>query len=395
MQLTRTLVAILVCSSLAAASELRTISGKVVTGELVGLSDKEVVLAGQSGRSVTPINEVLLVDLQRETALPSGKYTDVELTDGSLLHCGKLHFKGAQVEIKIGSPELTIVVPLAVVSYVLNNADDTAGRAEWDKLVARKSNQDVLVIKREGVLNGVEGTLGEVNEKGEIAFEYQISGNRKTRAMDLSRVHGMIFQRSPNSDAPAPLCKIQDVNQNLLIASKAELADQSLAVTLVAGPKIELLRSAVARLDFNNDKVVFLSDLKPVEVVEKSRQGRKESPHRDKNLENGTIQIEGQTYPKGLAVHAHTELAYAIDGKYRRLEAVIGVDDTVGGNGQPVVKIEGDGKELFNSTVTRAGKSKKLDIDVHGVRQLRVVVTSAGLFDFGDHVDLANAKLSK
>jgi hypothetical protein len=379
----------------ASSSELRTLSGKVLTGELVGLTNKEVVLAGASGRSTTPINEVLLVDLQREMAPPSGKYSDVELIDGSLFHCSRLNIKGSQVELKFGTPELTVTLPLAAVAYVLNSADDSSSRPDWDKLIAKKSSQDVLVIKREGVLNGVEGTLGEVNEKGEIAFEYQVGEARKSRPMDLSRIHGMIFQRSPSPDPPPPLCKIQDVNQNLLIAAKIELADQTLAVSLVSGPKIRLPRASLSRLDFNNDKVVFLSDLKPVEVIEKSRQGRKEGPRMDKNLENGTMQIEGQTYPKGLAVHAHTELTYAIEGKYRRLEAVVGMDDTVGGNGNPVVKIEGDGKELFSTTVTRSGKSRKLDIDVHGVRQLRVVVTSSSLFDFGDHVDLANAKLSK
>src|SRR5262249_20129361 len=143
------------------------------------------------------------------------------------------------------------------------------------------------------------------------------------------------------------------------------------------------------------DKVVFLSDLKPVEVIEKSRQGRKDNVHLDKNLENGSLQIKGEAYSKGLALHSHTELVYTLDGKYKKFQAVLGMDDGVGGEGQPLVKIEADGKELLSQIVMRKDDRRELSFDVSGVKQLRVIVTSSRFLDFGDHVDLANAKLSK
>jgi hypothetical protein len=71
------------------------------------------------------------------------------------------------------------------------------------------------------------------------------------------------------------------------------------------------------------------------------------------------------------------------------------MDDGVGGEGQPLVKIEADGKELLSQIVTRKDDRRELSYDISGVKQLRITVTSNRLLDFGDHVDLANAKLSK
>jgi hypothetical protein len=185
------------------------------------------------------------------------------------------------------------------------------------------------------------------------------------------------------------------VNQNLFVASHVTADAKSYTLTLVCGAKFEYPRSAIARLDCRSDKLVYVSDLKPIEVIEKTKQGRPDNWRADKNLEDGAIQIEGQVYAKGLSLHSHTELVYALDGKYKELKAVLGMDDMVGGDGSPVVKIEGDGKELFGCTVTRRDKHREVALDVKGIKQLRIIVTSSSLFDFGDHVDFADAQLCK
>lgn len=381
----------------ALAADLLSLNGKRVSGELVSLSDKEIVLRTASGSVKTPVAEILLIDLQPEAPLPSGtKYADLELIDGSQLHCSKIALKGRDLEVTLPVSEQKLTVPLAAVVSWLNEAHDPAVRQEWkEKFQGKKTNQDVLVVRLNGILNGLEGTLGEGNEKGEIHFEYGPTDNRKQRDIDPARVQGLLFQRSLEGESPSPLCKIRDVQGNSLVASAVAMTPTSFTITMVAGPKVEYPRSVIAKLDYNNDKVVFLSDLKPVEVIERSRQGRKDTWRADRNLENGSLQLGGQPYSKGLALHAHTELLYNLDGKYAVFEAVLGMDDRVGGNGQPVVKIEADGREIFAATFTRKEEVQRIKKEVRGVRQLRITVTSSGIFDFGDHVDLANAKLSK
>jgi hypothetical protein len=396
----RILLALLICASVSLGGELQTLSGKVLTGEVVSLSEKEVVFKTATGQVTTPVNDILQIELQREGTLAAGlKYTDIELADGSVLHCTQFAIKGKDVEVTLAASNIKAKVALGSIASFLNEANDAAVRKEWqEKIVSKRGNQDVLAVKVNDVVNGLDGTFGDSgNAKGEVPFEYEVGGQRRKRDLDPTKpqVQGLLFLRSLPSDAPAPLCKVFDMHQGTLVASKVAMTATGFTVTTVAGAKFEFPRQAIARLDYSNDKVVFLSDMKPVELIEKSKQGRKETMKLNKNLDNGSLQLEEQFYSKGLAIHAHTEVTYNLEGKYQRFDAVLGMDALVGGEGKSVVTIEADGNKLFSQTVTRKDKRRDLSFPVKGVRQLRIVVTSEGLFDFGAHVDLANAKLSK
>jgi hypothetical protein len=188
---------------------------------------------------------------------------------------------------------------------------------------------------------------------------------------------------------------VYDVYQNVLVATSVELSDTGFVLTTAAGAKVELPRPVVARLDFSKDKLAFLSDLEPVRVVEKSALGRIDHYRRDKNLDDGPLRLGPKVYGKGLALHAYTELVYDLDGRFKEFKAILGVDETVGGDGRPVVRIDGDGRELFTGTITRKDEPRALTLDVSGVKHLRIVVRSGGLLDLGDHVNLADAQVSK
>ncbi len=130
-------------------------------------------------------------------------------------------------------------------------------------------------------------------------------------------------------------------------------------------------------------------------MVEKSTLDRVEHYRRDRNLDDGPIRLGGEKFGKGLALHARTELVFDLGGRFREFKAVVGVDDLVGGESQAVLRIDGDGRELFSGVVTRKDKPRPVAFEVKGVRQLRIVVGSQGLLDLGDHVDLADARVSK
>jgi hypothetical protein len=394
MPILRAFLALLLGASIGWGAELQTLAGKTVSGDLVSITDKEVVFRSAAGQTAFPILEVLKIEVQPAAALPGDlKYTKVELTDGTVLHCTGFTLKGKEVELKLAISDQVHKIPLAAVAYVMYDAQDAATRQKWqEQIFARKNNTDILVIKSNGVINTFLGTLGEGNDKGEINFVLE---NGSARNLPLTKIHGLFFLRTLGAEAPAPLCKVYDVNQNILAAGKLTLNGDALSVTTLAGAKVELPLKVLARLDYTSDKLAYLSDLKPVEVVQRTKQGRKDGWRVDKNLENTPLQIAGQVYAKGLALHAYTELVYNLDGKYKEFKFVPGVDDTVGGDGQPVLRIEGDGNKLFEETITRKTKKEDRLVVIKGVRQLRIIVSSNGLFDFGDHLDLADAKLNK
>ncbi len=396
MPILRTLLAWLLCAAVvcgADTAKLRTLTGKSYEGELTSLSDREIVFQAKDERVTVPIRDVLDIELPASAAPQQSRYHDIELNDGSLLHCAQLAFKGNQIEAKlVGGLELKI--PLAAVSYVLKDANDAKVREEWQGILAKRGKSDLLAVKdAEGKPNAFEGTLGEADAKGET-IEFETAGGAKRRPA-LERVQAMSFLRKAEVNAAPVVCKVRDNGQGLLMAARVELTPNGFTVTTVSGIKAELPRAAVARLDYSKGKITFLSDLEPVKVTERSSVGLVDHYRRDKNLEEAPLKVAKETFAKGLSLHAYTELVYDIGGEYKEFKAVLGVDPTVGGDSHVKVTIEGDGRELFAGEVRRRDPPKTLTVDVKNVKQIRIVVASTGLLDLGDHVNLADAKVSK
>src|SRR4051812_33137353 len=175
MPATRALIAFLACTTFAFGADtarLRTLTGNTVEGELVSLSEKEVVLKAKEGNVTTPVAEVLDLEFPGVLGQPTPKYIDVELADGSVLHCTGYTLKGKEVELKLALAQ-EVKIPLTAVSYFLNDAQEAKVREEWQALLGKKGNRDLIAVKdKEGKVNGLEGTFGDPDDKGEaIEFE--------------------------------------------------------------------------------------------------------------------------------------------------------------------------------------------------------------------------------
>jgi hypothetical protein len=391
----------------AEAAKLRTTTGKSLEGELVSISEKELVVRGKEGNVTVPMKEVLDLTLQAASPPTEAKYSDVELTDGTLLHCVQVSIKKDKVEVKLaGGPEVKL--PLSVVNSILNNAQDAQVREEWQKLQAKRGNSDLLALKdSEGTVNSLAGTFGEGDEAGTaIAFE-TASGN-KTK-INLTRVHGMSFLRKLAADAPSAVCKVHDTSKNVLAAVKVTYGGD-FKVTTAAGVEVVYPRDLVARVDYSSGKLAYLSDLEPIRVVERSGSGDKDDwvdhYRRDQGFsDDGQIRIGKEKYAKGLGLHAYTDLVYDIGGEYKDFKAFLGFDPNIKRLSTSPVKIliEGDGRELFTASVLPPDPKnlktlpppQPLALNIQNVKRLRIVVSSSGLFDLGDYLNLADAKVSK
>jgi hypothetical protein len=389
-------------------AKLRTTTGKAFEGELVSMSDKELVLRGKDGPVTVPMKEVLDLTLQPASQPSEAKYTDVELTDGTLLHCVQIAIKKDKVEVKLaGGPEVKL--PLAAVNYLLNNAQEAQVREEWQKLQAKRGNNDLLAIKdSEGVVNSLAGTFGEGDEAG-TAIGFETASGTKTK-INLTRVHGMSFLRKLSPEAPLAVCKVYDTSKNVLAALKVAFDASGFKVTTAAGVEVAYPRDLLARVDFSSAKLAYLSDLEPIRVIERSSGGDKDDwvdhYRRDKSLsDDPQIKIGKEKYAKGLALHAYTDLVYDIGGEYKEFKAFLGFDPNIKRvSGSPVkILIEGDGRELYSAAVQPPDPKdlkalqapQPLALNVQNVKRLRIVVSSSGLFDLGDYLNLADAKVSK
>ena len=401
MRVRAALLALLVGFAAAPAAELHTLKGDVLKGELESITDKEIVLTDGGKRIATPLADVLKLEFPAVTPakIEGSKYADVELTDGSLLHCKAWSIKDKQVELKTLAGQ-EIKLPLTAIANILVNAGDEKHRKDWTERVARKRRRDVVAILNEGTVNPVEGTLGAADAEGKT-IEFQSVNGRK-RDLILANLHGLIFQRELDPQAPPVLCKLYDNHQDVLMVSRVTQTPAGLTVATPAGAKIDVAKELIAKLDYTLDKIAFLSRLDPVKVVQTSNFDFIDTYRRDKNLDNGPLRVHGESYSLGLALHAHTELEYDIKGDYREFHAIAGIDQGVGGVGGPVVLviegvIDGQAKELYKKTFTRKDEKKDgtISLNIKDVQKLRLIVRTGDMFDNGKHLDLVNAKVQK
>ncbi|QDV74348.1 NPCBM/NEW2 domain-containing protein [Botrimarina mediterranea] len=146
-----------------------------------------------------------------------------------------------------------------------------------------------------------------------------------------------------------------------------------------------------------DEDFVYLSDLAPAETpVNGWGPVEFDSSNGEDDAGDGrSIRLNGVVYPKGLGVHANSEITYALDGQYARFVSDIGVDDEVGG-GTVVFRVLVDGVEVYNSgTMTGASPTQAVDVSVVGASELKLIVDDNRDGNGEDHADWAGARLTQ
>jgi hypothetical protein len=391
-------------AAIAAEHQLRVLtSSDPIKGELVSVDAKNIVLKTADGNVTKPLAQVLQLDLQAP-AQPSGNYTQVELTDGTILNCKPdgVTFNGKQVELVV-LPDLKVQVPLKALSYILKDAQDPKVRehTDWKMLLKNRRTQDMFVKAHEGRLSGLGGTF--TDGKGTV-LNFLLEGRDEPVPLDLTKaaLAGAIFVNKPDPDAPVTLCKFLDINQNLLMVAKLEAKEGGdFAVTTVAGAKLTCRRDLVVRLDYSRGKLTYLSEIDPIVQNQLPEDFFDRRYVRDKTREGNPLQLNGQRFTKGLFVPVSTKLEYTIGGDYNEFTAQVGVDEGVPGKVHVRLVIEGDGKVLFpppddKGEFKRGDKPRQIKLNVKDIQKLTIAVEPADPLNlFGQHLDLADAKINK
>ena len=159
MPVKRALLLLVVCASAVLAvdpPELRPLKGEKIKGDLLGLNDKEIVLQVNGKPVATPVEGTLQLDFRAPTT-PLGAYSQVELTDGSLLRCSKVEFKGKDAVLTLVSGQVA-TVPMTLLGTVMHEANDVKLVAAWKELLGTTQRAyDVLVRKKDSGYAGLRG----------------------------------------------------------------------------------------------------------------------------------------------------------------------------------------------------------------------------------------------
>jgi hypothetical protein len=202
---------------------------------------------------------------------------------------------------------------------------------------------------------------------------------------------------------PEAVCRVADVTGSQWSVRSIALSSD-LEWTTPAGLTVVRPLATVTQIDFSRGKVVFLSDLKPESITFTPWFGGNEdaplltefyAPREDKHLGSGLLQLGGRQYGKGLWMHSRSRVVYRLPGRFRRLKAVVGIDDRVRPRGHVRLVIRGDDRVLLETTAAGTDPPRPVDLDVSGVRRITLLVDFGDQLDVADHLDLCEARIIK
>jgi hypothetical protein len=118
----------------------------------------------------------------------------------------------------------------------------------------------------------------------------------------------------------------------------------------------------------------------------------------DAAVNDRPLTLVAGVFDKGLGMHSQSKVRYALDGKYRWFEAVVGLDETAGDLGRVRLAVSIDGKRQ-----DLGGKKEwslrdgalPIRINVRQARELSLLVDFGSRGDVRAHVDWGNARLLK
>ncbi|MGH9675741.1 MAG: NPCBM/NEW2 domain-containing protein [Candidatus Acidiferrum sp.] len=377
---------------------VRTTNGTELRGVLQSLkSDGTLSVAVDSkAQQIAGDNVVTLRQVaQKLPPFPVGE--QAVLVNGDRFPVEGVGLEGDKLRMRGALFGKAIQLPLAAVAVWWRTApDDVELPDRFLRRLATKDRRRDLVHLRNGDV--LEGVL-EAIDQGKI----QIEVNKKSVTAKLNQVAAVApASESTNALAHKGFAILLTLTNGvrLTLASAASADGVQLDAVTVFGAKIHVPLMEVAALDYLNDGIVYLSDLKSVSGNEAAPYlGTDSFPWpvvANANVMERDMRLAGSTYAKGLGLHSPARVRYALNGSFRRFEARVGLDDVTGRRGSVRIRVLGDGKPLhigFDQELTAKNGPIKVRANVAGVKELTLQVDCGRGGDVQDHVNWAGAKV--
>ena len=321
--------------------------------------------------TVLPLADIDWLELEHPPAArePAPAPFGIWLTDGSWLPASALAAADGD-RVRVTTPFGTHDLPLTVI----------AGWGATEPAAAPDGLDRVMVAS-----GALDGRLRGLRD-GKLSFATNL--DPEPLALDLAEVQGLrLAQPTVAASGTSLLAVVDPQRPPLRLSSTAkglQLAASGQPVSGIAG----------LRLRVDGGRRRWLSDLTPTAVEEKGAFNVVWPWQRDHDLDGGPLLLGGIRYAKGISVHSAARLEWNLAGGFVRLRALLGIADLVAPEGDCVVTLRGDGKDLWHRDRVRGGEPPlPLDLDVRGMQRLELQVDLGERYDIGDHLTLADAYL--
>jgi hypothetical protein len=381
--------------------EIRPASGASVRGQLVEISGDAVVIKDNAGTRRLPLTELWEITTSaqppRDARAPS---VWIDMADGSQVYAAQFTVTSGQVAIQLLTGQKLTMPTLAVRSVRFRDHAAAPKLAQqWTEITSARITADAIIVRRAESLDHLEGIIRDVTDEN-VQFEFE----GKTIAAKRSKVDGILYYHPMAGDLPNRLAQVVDVSGSRWSAKSVQAAPDRFDLTTVSGVNVSLGVDQVTKIDFSSGNTVWLDDLEPesfqwrpyvASKLPNDLLSKLFDPRSPGGRGNATLVLGGQNFEKGLSLNSRMELVYRLTEDFRRCQALVGIDDRVREGGNVRLVISGDDKELFSQAITGHDEPFPLDLDITGVKRLKIVVDFGDELDIADHLNLCEARLTK
>jgi len=251
-------------------------------------------------------------------------------------------------------------------------------RAELEALrKAPPTGQDRVMVTKSGRRQAIDCTVERIGDEGaDIALE----GRRlPIRWEGVEWI--VLAQAEPPARDPANAHRIELRDGTTLAVDSFELAGGRLEGKR-GSARCRVEAGQLSRMRLAPRSYRYLSDVQPEGVETQPFIDVVWPPRLDRAVTGGPLALDGKEYPKGIGMHARTAMTFAVDGRFSRFYARVGVDDAAGRHGCVRFRIFRDGETAWESEpMSGAEPAQEVAVEIGGARRLTLAA------DFGSPVE--------
>ncbi len=367
---------------------LKMIDGSVIEGTIDAI-DEQGRLSGQNVPDDCSMDQVASV-LTGRAVVGQKAPVEIRLVSAGVVFADQVTISDDKVQVRRQGNNREISLDL-VEAIIWNNSETAAAQMQ-----DRSSESDAVVVATDsgervvqGILEGVDSTHVKIRYRGE------------SRKIGISKVNAVVVADLKLPSADGSKLTVSLIDGSKFVGVFKALADTSLVLSPIASSSVSLAVAEIVSIEVQSDRVVYLSDLEPVDVQQRSVFSVPRPWKRDKSIEGSPLTLvdrstgKNNVYSKGLGTQANTSLTFENEGDFDRLEATVGIDAETMGRGDCELIVRGDGIKLWSKRMRGSDGPEVLSVDISGMKQIVLSVRSGEQFDLADHIDWCDARFMK
>lgn len=380
------MVCLIFCSALQAENELQLIDGSTIDATIDAIS-LDGIVSGSGVENGVALETIIAYQTQI-TPLTAGS-VEVSIAGAGRIFTSNISIDGSAATVTMGDGT-TINLPLDLIEAIVYRRTELVSKILTD----RSDSEDTVIVNTPGGEKVVSGIFEGIGN-GKIGLNF----NGKSRKIGLEKINAIVL--ADLGLKPQEGAKVHLRDQSQISGRLREVTNGELILAVTSTSTVKVPWASVSRMELKSDNLVFLSDLEPIAVDQKSIFAPQRIWQRDRSVESNPIRLQSpdqtspRIYRKGIGTQSFCKLKFANTNQFQRFQATAGIDAETNGRGDCQMSVLADGIELWSERITAQTPPAKIDVDITGMKTVTLMVEPGQQFDLADHANWADAKFVK